>query len=113
MLPITETLTGRRSVAGGDRNPHGYVPVGGWEDYPIPIHGRAPGASQESVSAGRDQSLVAWTLYCPAGVQVQASDRVVVDGVEFEAVGDSLDWSHGPWGHPTAGVVVELKRQEG
>jgi hypothetical protein len=27
--------------------------------------------------------------------------------------GRPADWTKGPWPHPTAGIVVELKRAEG
>lgn len=80
---------------------------------PILVHGVAPGASQEALQAGRDVSRVAWTVYAPAGVSVAARDRVAWLGITYEVLGDSLDWSHGPWANPAAGVVFELGRSEG
>lgn len=112
-LPVTRTLTGRRPTRAAAPNPHGYTPVDGYTEYDIPVHGMAPGPSSEALAAGRDPASVTWTLYCPAGVEVRASDQVDIDGVLHDVVGHSLDWTQGPWPHPTAGVVVELKRQEG
>ena len=99
--------------AEGAKDRHGNVTVTYLPTEPVPIRAAAPGAAQERIVAGRNPDEVAWTLYAPAGVQVASRDRAIWLGVEYEVMGDSLDWSHGPWDFPDAGVVIELRRQGG
>ena len=42
-----------------------------------------------------------------------ALEPFTLGGEEYEVEGRPADWTHGPWPHPTAGIVVELKRAEG
>ena len=79
----------------------------------IDVHGIAPGASAESVASGRNVDSVAFTIYAPAGVVVGAKDLVTLDGTDYEAEGDSLDWTRGPWANSAAGVVIELRKWAG
>ncbi len=114
MIPAPHTLHVRRWSDGGGTDPHGN-PLPGQHGAPeaLPVHGYAPGASREAVEAGRNTTEIAWTVYAPAGTQVAAEDLVVLGGVEYEVVGDSLDWAKGPWLNPVAGVVIELRKQRG
>lgn len=74
----------------------------------------APGSMQEPGDPNRDLSLIVWTVYAPNNADAPTEyDRVIVDGEEFEVDGRPQDWTRGPWPHPTAGVVVELRRAEG
>ena len=92
---------------------HGNITAGYSVAETVPIRAAAPGASEERVISGRNPEDVAWTLYALAGARVEARDRAIWQGDEYEVMGDSLDWTLGPWANPAAGVVIELRRQEG
>lgn len=80
---------------------------------PVDVFGIAPGPSAESVAAGRNIDGVELTAYAPAGVAVGARDIVTIGATDYEAAGDSLDWTRGPWPNAAAGVVIELRRRSG
>lgn len=86
-----------------------------WVEADWKVHGIAPGAMDEPGQANRDLSLVAWTIYGPAPSPVAASSEVRLPGdtAWMTVDGEPKDWTRGPWEHPTAGVVVELRRADG
>lgn len=86
-----------------------------WVEADWRVHGIAPGAMDEPGQANRDLSLVAWTIYGPAPSPVAASSEVRLPGdtAWLKVDGTPKDWTLGPWEHPTAGVVVELRRADG
>ena len=97
----------------GSPDAHGN-PVVVWSS-PAPwiVRAVAPGASVDANQPNRDASLIEWTVYADSSDSLPAArDRVVVDGADFEVASTPADWTRGPWPHPTAGVVVELKRWE-
>lgn len=115
MIPTPHAIWVRRWTAGVERDPLNN-PIDGYGDpEPVAVHSIAPGASKEAVAAGRNPDEVSFTLHAPAGITVGARDRVLFElgGVEYDVFGDSADWAHGPWPNPVAGVVIELRRQEG
>lgn len=78
------------------------------------VDGYAPGANVDPGNPNRDLSLILWTVYAPNNADAPTElDRVVLDGAEYDVEGRPGDWTKGPWAHPTAGIVVELKRPEG
>lgn len=113
MLPTPHTLQVKRRIS-GTKDAHGkpaitYATATDWL-----VHGYAPGANVEPTNPNRDLSLILWTVYAPANDDAPAElDRVVLEGAEYAVEGRSADWTNGPWPHPTAGIVVELKRAEG
>ena len=115
MIPTPHTIYVRRWVEGAEEDPLGNPISGHGDPEPLAVHGIAPGASAESVAAGRNTDAVEWTVYAPAGTSVAARDLVLLqlDGDEYQVDGDSLDWTNGPWLNPVAGVVIELKKSEG
>ena len=86
-----------------------------WAEADWKVHGIAPGAMDEPGQANRDLSLIAWTIYGPAPSPVAASSEVRLPGdtAWMKVDGAPKDWTLGPWEHPTAGVVVELRRADG
>lgn len=44
-------------------------------------------SSQEPTSPGRVAEVTTWQLYLPAGTDIEASDRVVIDGTTYEVDG--------------------------
>lgn len=112
MLPTPYTAQLERWQAGAE-TPHGYSADTYLPAEPLPVTAGAPGASQEARQEGRDTSMVEWTLYLPAGAQIGPQDRVTWLGELFAVHGEPQDWTRGPWQHPAAGVVVELRRWEG
>lgn len=105
-------LIGVRAFQAGATDAHGN-PVESWAAaVDVPVIALSPG-SDEPAAANRDLSIVEWTVYAPAGTSVGARDRVVVDGREFEVLGEVQDYTRGPWVNPVAGVVFELRRPEG
>ena len=119
-IPTPHTLSVRQYVEGAT-DAHGN-PVDDWAD-PVewPVHGVAPGASEEPRKPNRDLSEVLWTVYAPAnelapGYRGQVSlpwEDVGGEPLWYDAEGVPDDWSKGPWLFPDAGVVVELRRAEG
>lgn len=114
-IPTPHAIFVRRWQSGAERDPLGNPITGHGTPEPVAVHAIAPGASSESVAAGRNTDAVDWTIYAPAGVTVGARDLVLLEagGDEYQVEGDSLDWTNGPWANPVAGVVIELKRQGG
>lgn len=112
-LPTPHTLGVKRRVV-GSADAHGKKAITYATAVDWPVHAYAPGASTEPAAPNRDLSLILWTVYAPAdGLVPTELDRVVLEGVEYAVEGRPADWTNGPWAHPTAGTVVELKRAEG
>lgn len=76
----------------------------------------APRLAIEPGGRGRDSVVVGLTLYCPPGVDIVRSDRVVItEGPHqgtYEVVGEPSDWQSGltAW---HAGVSVALAFAQG
>lgn len=91
-------------------------PVPTWVEGDWPVSGIAPGAMDEPGQSNRDLSVVVWTLYGPKSggypKSSQAEVMVPFDGEWFPVNGHPKDWTLGPWSHPTAGIVVELRRAD-
>ena len=86
-----------------------------WTERDWSVHAIAPGVMDEPGEANRDLSLVVWTVYGPLAGAPHASAQVRLPGDQewFLVDGEPKDWTKGPWLHPTAGVVVELRRADG
>lgn len=102
----------RRQV--GAKDPHGNPVVTYADGIDWPVHGYSPGANVEPGQPNRDLSLILWTVYAPAGGNAPSElDLVTLEGTDYAVEGRPADWTKGPWQHPTAGIVVELKKAEG
>lgn len=114
-IPTPHTVLVREPTSGGE-DAHGN-PVSGWGDpFEWDVHAVAPGASEEPRKPNRDLSVVAWTIYAPAGYVPSARAQVSLpweDDTWHDIEGEPDDWTKGPWRNPVAGVVVELRRTEG
>lgn len=101
----------------GELDAHGNPVITYADAQPWPVYGYAPGTNTESVdpSQNRDLSVIVWTIYAPAGPATPTEYDLVDldDGITYAVQGRPLDYTHGPWQHPTAGVVVTLRRTEG
>lgn len=51
-----------------------------------------PGASLENYVQG-DSTLIAWTVFCPAGTDVDARDRIRYRGTVYTIYGEPLPWA--------------------
>lgn len=112
-LPTPHTLQVKRRQLGAT-DAHGKPAVTYAAPVDWPVHGIAPGASTMPERANRDLSLIEWTIFAPADALVPGElDLVVLDGNDYAVAARPDDWTRGPWPHPTAGAVVELKRPEG
>ncbi len=112
-LPTPYTL-GVKRYQPGAKDSHNN-PVDAWAD-PVdwPVYAYASGANAEPSEAGRDLSLVLWTVYAPSGDTLPAAlDRVVLDGDEYAVEGEPRDYSHDPWSNHVGGAVVYLKDPRG
>ena len=113
MIPTPQSVTIHRYTLGA-ADAHGNAAESWVADAaPTLVHAVAPGASLEAHQTGRDVSQVAWTVYAPQGAAVAARDRIEWQGETYLVYGEPADWSRGPWIHPAAGVVIELRRTEG
>lgn len=107
-------LLGVRRYAGASKDAHGNATTTYGDPFDWEVHGLAPGAMGEPGVLNRDASEVEWTVFAAKSSKVPTErDLVVVDGQDFAVEGRPKDWTRGPWQHPTAGVVVELRRLEG
>lgn len=100
----------------GDADPDDFGnATGAWVERDWLVHGIAPGSMSEPGESNRDLSLVAWTVYGPVAGAPSGSSEVRLPGESkwLQVDGLPADWSKGPWAHPTAGVVVELRRADG
>lgn len=111
-LPTPYALTVREPTP-GDPDEFGN-PTTTWTERTWRVHGVAPGGMSEPDQPNRDLSLIAFTIYGPkADAPTSEHAEIQVDGEWFTIEGRPKDWTRGPWPHPTAGVVVELRRAEG
>lgn len=86
-------------------------PADAWGDTPrawappelLPVLDAAP-ASTEDAQEHREESKMNWTLYLPSGASASALDRVLVDGIPYEVIGDSAEWG--------LGAVITIRRIE-
>ena len=111
MIPAPHTATVRRWSAGAP-DAHG-VPADVWADEQISVHGVGPATDEATTGDYRADDSETITVYAPPGVSVAARDRIVWQGRTFEVVGDSVDWSAGPWQNTAAGVVIRARRTDG
>lgn len=112
-LPTPYTLRVREQTASGvDEFGN---PVTTWAERDWPVSAIAPGSMSEPDLSNRDLSLVVWSIIAPAGGEPSAYGQVRLPGDTqwYEVDGTPADWTRGPWQHPTAGVVVELRRADG
>ena len=68
--------------------------------------------SQEDTGGGREGVVDAWDLFCPAGADLAATDRVEVRGDVYEVDGQPAVWTS-PYGSGRGGMQVTLRRVEG
>jgi len=112
-LPTPYTLQ-TKAYAGTGTDSHGNT-IDVWAD-PVdwPVYAYASGANEEPTEAGRDLSLVLWTIYAPADDKLPGDqDRVILSGVEYAVEGEPRDYSHDPWSNHIGGAVVYLKAVDG
>lgn len=111
-LPLPHSI-GVRHFIPGEEDAHGN-PVDFWSP-PVEraVHGLAPGVQDVPSNPNRDLSIIEWTVYAPAGFQIDDRDIVVIGGKEFTVEGHVKDYTLGPWDNPVAGVTFELRRAEG
>lgn len=111
MFPLAQSLIHRVATPGGTDDYGDPIPPT-WADVTVQVYGWAPAAMTEPPEDGRSE--VAWTtdIYAPPSWKPAPSDRVLLDGSEFEVVGHPEDWTYGPFGF-RPGVVVHCKRVEG
>lgn len=73
-----------------------------------PVYGWGAPQSAEPKVAGVESVVVTLELLAPT-FPVDDRDRMVVDGVTYDVVGDPEDYNHGPFGY-APGMVVNLTR---
>lgn len=76
----------------------------------LPIDGCSvqPGVTAEDAQH-RDAALIAFTVWAPAGIDVESTDRVSLSGTPFEIDGEPERWETGILDH----TKLYLKRWEG
>ncbi|AKU15750.1 hypothetical protein [Luteipulveratus mongoliensis] len=87
---------------------------------PWAVHAIAPGAlsaMSEPSQPNRDLSLIIWSVYGPKAGNYPTTEHSRIklpgDADWYDIDGHPDDWTRGPWEHPTAGLVVELRRADG
>ena len=111
MLPsfASQTVTVRRAPLVADAH-------GGYRDWSVATPSTLTGCLVQPVSSSeeatnRDGVVADARMHAPAGTDVLSSDRLVVDGAEYEVIGEPLRWPS-PTG-ALAHVEVLLRRVEG
>lgn len=110
MLPSFATQTVVRQRASTTEDVHGNQ-VPDWNSpTSVTIGGCSvqPGATEEDLG-GREAVAIRWTILAPAGVDVLATDRIVVNGVPYSVDGEPARWGTGVLDH----TKIFLKRWEG
>lgn len=74
-------------------------------EVPKPVYGWGAPQSDEPKLAGHDREVVEVELLVPPGFECSHRDLMVLDGVEFEVIGDPEMFDHSPFGWNPGGVV--------
>lgn len=103
-FPLAHTV-GHRVWSGGVEDDWGNT-TSGWAD-PVDklVYGWGAPQSSEPKVAGHDRDVVEVELLVPPEFSCSARDRMVLDGVEFEVIGQPEMYSHSPFGWDPGGVV--------
>lgn len=86
------------------------MPAVAWED-PVPkqVYGWGAPTSSEphliDTAVGHDRDVVELELLVPPGFSCDPRDRMVLDGVEYDVVGQPEMSDHNPFGWNPGGVV--------
>lgn len=97
----------------GPADSHGNTTEGWADPITYEVYGWAPPAdSTEPEESGRYAVVTTLEVFAPPGVQVAPRDRVRVDGITYEVVGEPSDYTHGPFGWQP-GIRIELTRVQG
>lgn len=97
----------------GPADSHGNVSEGWADPITYAVYGWAPlEASSEPAESGRDAVVTTLQVLAPADVQVTPRDRVIVDGITYEVIGQPADYTHGPFDW-RPGTRIALSRVEG
>lgn len=76
-------------------DPYSQEQVADWSLPPAEVEVKGcevePGTTQEYL-LNRDQVLVAWTVFAPAGTQVNAYNRVRYNGTDYTVYGHPAEW---------------------
>lgn len=77
---------------------HGNDTYASWEGRPEPrnVYGWYQSSSSEPLERGANR--VSTTLVVLSPWPAAVKDRIVIDGIAYEVVGESQDWNHGPFG---------------
>lgn len=69
------------------------------------VYGWGAPTSSEPKLAGHDRDIVEIELLVPPGFECGARDRIVLDGVEFDVIGEPQHYDHNPFGWNPGGVI--------
>lgn len=73
------------------------------------VYGWGAPQGDEPKLAGHDRVVVQVELLVPPGFECASQDRMVLDGIEYEAVGPVESYDHNPFGWNPGGVVNLVK----
>lgn len=78
-----------------------------------PVCGWSAPSSGEPKLAGHDRVVVDIELIAPVAFPAKPQDLVVLEGREFEVLGEPEDYEHGPFGFRPGVLIWNLQRVEG
>lgn len=103
-FPLLFTV-GHRVFQPGATNAHG-DPVESWAPaVDRKVYGWSSPDTSEPKLAGHDRDVVEVELLVPSGFSCGPRDRMVLDGVVFEVIGEPEMSDHNPFGWNPGGVV--------
>lgn len=109
IFPTPWTVQHAVYSSGGD-DPHGNEEESWAQPVDRKVYGWGAPQSSEPKRAGAEAVVVNLELYAPV-FPVGDMDRIVVDGLAYDVIGEAEDFNHGPFGF-APGMVVNLKRAE-
>lgn len=104
----TQTITRQRPMLVDDGHGNQIPDWSNPDSLDIPGCSVQPGASQEDL-INRDATLIAYTVWAPAGADVNAGDHVTFGSTIFEVDGEPERWATGILDH----TKILLTRWEG
>ncbi len=110
-FPLAQTV-GHAPFDGQTKDARGNL-VDSWAaPVDVAVYGYAASSSHEPKIAGHDRVVVDVEVFAPPTFAPSPKDHLWVGGVEYEVIGETEDYNHGPFGWKP-GNVVNLRRVTG
>ena len=103
-FPLLFTV-GHRVWSAGGEDAWGNTVEGWAEPVTKKVYGWGAPQTSEPKLAGHDRDIVELELLVPPDFVCSARDRMVLDGVEYDVIGEPEQYSHNPFGWNPGGII--------